>query len=378
MKSTQAMVNPIILSWARERAGFSVDDIAQKLHVRVQALVEWEQGTTLPTFKQAQRLAKATRVPFPYFYLAEPPVESFVLPDLRTIEGGKVKDPSPDLRAIVQQVLKRQEWYIGHLEENNNPPLPFVGKYQLDTPVKDVVLDIRQTLQVQRPIKGKWEQYFRDLIVGAEEARILVMRSGIVGSDTHRKLDIDEFRGFAIADALAPVIFINSADAPSARLFTLIHELAHLWLGSSGISDLNTSVHRKEEVFCNAVAGEFLVPTIEFESSWNYETSFDENLSRLASHFYVSTMVIARKALDCGLISRVIYREHYKEALSSFRAGGGGGGNYYTNTKAKNSTRFSNAVIYEALSGKILLRDAGKLLGVSPSNIRTYAKELAK
>src|SRR5699024_535018 len=106
--------------------------------------------------------------------------------------------------------------------------------------------------------RGTWEDYFRLLVQRIEQAGILVMRESYIHHHT-RPLSVQEFRGFAIADALAPVVFINQADAPAARLFTLIHELAHIWIGQTGVSDANPQTKRKEEIFCNAVAAEFLV-----------------------------------------------------------------------------------------------------------------------
>lgn len=203
------------------------------------------------------------------------------------------------------------------------------------------------------------------------------MRSGVVGNNTHRKLDVSEFRGFAISDPLAPVVFINSADVPAARLFTLIHELAHLWVGASGVSNVAPGNSRREETFCNAVAGEFLVPAEVFLPLWN--ASDEEVMVRvaeLAKRFHVSRMVVIRRALDLNLVDRATYSDFYLAALAAFRNQEGGGGNFYRTAGAKNSFRFSQAVVTEALSGRLLLREAGRLLGVQPSKIREFAGQL--
>jgi Zn-dependent peptidase ImmA (M78 family) len=219
--------------------------------------------------------------------------------------------------------------------------------------------------------------YFRALIEAAERAGVLVMRSGMVGNNTHRKLDVSEFRGFAISDPVVPVVFINSSDAPAARLFTLLHELAHIWLGSSGISNLAPGNSRREEVLCNAVAGEFLAPRELFLQLWAASPGeLHEKVIALARRFHVSRLVVLRRALDLNLIGRATYDEHYLAELAAFRAQEGGGGNFYRNAAAKNSLRFSQAVVTEALSGRLLLRDAGRLLGVQPSKIRELAQEI--
>lgn len=198
-------------------------------------------------------------------------------------------------------------------------------------------------------------------------------------SDTHRKLDVGEFRGFAISDLYAPVVFINSADAPSARLFTLLHELAHIWLGSSGISNVAPGNSRREETICNAVAGEFLAPTDLFASLWSgSDQNLSERVSDLAHRFHVSRLVVVRRALDLGFVSQSVYAAFYRAELDSFRAAEGGGGSFYRNAGAKNSTLFARAVIAEAFRGGLLMRDAGRLLGVQPSKIRDFANQLRK
>jgi len=213
------------------------------------------------------------------------------------------------------------------------------------------------------------------LIAAADAAGILVMRSGIVGSNTHRKLDVGEFRGFAVSDKFAPVVFINIADAPAARLFTLLHELAHIWIGSSGISSVAPSSHRQEEAYCNAVAGEFLVPETRFKALWRETDDWQALLPVLAAAFHVSRLVIARRACDLGYISKEAYTEFYLIELSTYRNKKTDGGNYYRTADGKNSKRFSRAVLSEALSGRLLLREAGKLLGIQPAKVRTYAEK---
>ncbi|XSG84586.1 MAG: ImmA/IrrE family metallo-endopeptidase [Methylohalobius sp. ZOD2] len=227
------------------------------------------------------------------------------------------------------------------------------------------------------PERGGWDDYFRRLIRRIEGVGILVMREGYIGHYT-RPLSVQEFRGFAIANPLAPVIFINQADAPSARLFTLIHELAHIWIGKSGISDASPDTHRKEEVFCNAVAAEFLVPEKEFLAHWREAENWRDNLLVMEAHFRVSSWVIARRAFTLGKISHHQYQTYVTELLEQFR-------NrerterpipYYRTLKGKVSETFSKVLVSEARRGRILLRDAGSLLNMKPYRIAKYAKEL--
>jgi Zn-dependent peptidase ImmA (M78 family)/DNA-binding XRE family transcriptional regulator len=366
----QARVTPKLLHWARERAQLSPFDLAKKLPVKPEQITAWENGEKLPTFKQAQKLALATHVPFGFLFLKQPPQEKLPIPDLRTIGSQALSEPSPELRDTVQDVLRKQTWYIDHLKQDGAQPLAFIGQFSSNSPVKDVVTDMRRVLGIEpHNIPKQWETYFRLLVSAAEQAGILVMRSGIVGNNTHRKLDVEEFRGFALIDPLAPAVFINSADAPSAHLFTLVHELAHLWIGQ---------VDGTEERFCNAVAGEFLAPETLFFQYWDKDADWQHNIDQLAGEFHISPLATARRAMDLGKITPDQYRALYKTLLENFQRQDGSGGSFYRNVQTKNSSRFSRAVVAETLGGRLLLRDAGKLLGISPDKIQKYANGLGK
>ena len=378
MATPQAHINPTMLRWARGRLGLDVHTAAKAAHVKAEQLERWEMGDGLPTFKQAQNVAHALHAPFGFFFLQQPPEEAPLLPDLRTVGGAQVEKPSVNLIETIQHTLQRQAWYADYQQEQGAQPLPFVGKFKVNANPHIVAADIRQVLGIDiEQGQRQWDVYQRDLIQAAEQAGILVMRSGIVGSNTRRKLDVSEFRGFAISHATAPVIFINAADAPAARLFTLLHELAHIWLGSSGISNAAHGNTRQEEVACNAIAGEFLTPADIFHQAWaNASPDLPVRLAELARRFHVSQLVVARRALDLGLINRETYNNFYLAELERFRQAESQGGSYYRNAGSKNSTRFAKAVIAEAFSGRLLLRDAGKLLGVQPANLRAFAEQL--
>ncbi|WP_055024854.1 ImmA/IrrE family metallo-endopeptidase [Shewanella sp. P1-14-1] len=373
--ATQAHVNPMLISWARNRSGLSETVLADKMKVKLEKVMDWEHGRAKPTFKQAQKLAKCTHTPFGYFFLPKPPIENFPIPDLRTVEGRELSQPSPELRDVITQVLTKQNWYKDYLISNEAEQVPYVGSLPIQTPIPKAAKAIRDAIGVPTPERGSWEEYYKALIEGAEAAGILVMRSGIVGNNTHRKLQVSEFRGFAICDPYAPVIFINSSDAPSARLFTFIHELAHIWLGSSGISNLERS-DAAEEKYCNSVAGEFLVPENQILKLWSKNESLITNLTILASQFHVSKVVIAKRAFDSGIISYEAYSDFYKSELDKFKNKDGGGGNFYRSAGAKNSVKLAQAVVTEARSGRLLLRDAGRVLGITPSSIGKFASTL--
>ncbi|KAA8700184.1 ImmA/IrrE family metallo-endopeptidase [Pseudomonas cannabina] len=376
--SQVAFVNPSILTWSRERAGLSAAQLARKLPVKPERVEEWEAGEAKPTFLQAQKWASVAHVPFGFLFLLHPPVEPLPLPDLRTVGNSAPLRPSLELLDTVKDAIRKQDWYLEYLYNHEQQPLAFVGRFDSRSPVKAVVNDIRQTLGVDpETSRLDYDKYSRALIDAAEMAGVLVMRSGIALGNTHRKLEVSEFRGFAISNPLAPVVFINSSDAPTARLFTLMHELAHIWIGSSGVSDASTLNGREEERFCNAVAGEFLVPEERFRSLWNSGVEWESNLAPLATRFHVSKLVIGRRALDLGFVTQEQYGAYYQRILKAFQDEKGGAGNYYRNATAKNSTRLSRAVLIEAMSGRMLLREAGNLLGVQPAKLRTLSETMA-
>lgn len=291
------------------------------------------------------------------------------MPDLRTVGGVSPSLPSLGLIDTIKDVLRKQDWYLEYLQDHEVLPLPFVGRFSTRSSVLEVVSDLRKVLRIgEADQQRNHDDYMRDLIGAAESVGILVMRSGVVLGNTHRKLDVSEFRGFAISDRLAPVVFINSADAPSARLFTLVHELAHIWIGSTGISDGSGQSDRDEEAFCNAVAGEFLVPQDAFRTIWDMDGAWTSNLAPLAARFRISKWVVARRARDFGFISNEQYGAYYQQELQDYRDTDGGGGSYYRTASTRNSVRLSRAVVAEAQSGRMLLREAGSCLAFSHPN----------
>lgn len=377
--SQAAYVNPSLLTWSRERAGLSTEQVAKKLPVKPDRVQEWEAGEAKPTFLQAQKWASVAHIPFGFLFLQQPPVEQLPLPDLRTVGGIAPQRPSLELLDTVRDAIRKQDWYLEYLQHHERQPLTFVGRFSSRSQVREVVDDIRRVLGVNPDMaRLDYDKYSRALIDAAESAGILVMRSGIALGNTHRKLEVSEFRGFAISNAYAPVVFINSSDAPTARLFTLLHELAHIWIGSSGVSDGNTADGRDEERFCNAVAGEFLAPEAQFRAQWNPDIHWEDNLAPLATRFHISKLAIGRRALHLGYISQAHYSAYYRMILKAFQDEKGGAGDYYRNTTAKNSPRLSKAVLTEAMSGRMLLREAGRLLGVQPAKLRTLASKITE
>ncbi|GAB2786857.1 XRE family transcriptional regulator [Halomonas shantousis] len=376
---SKANINIQMLTWARERSGIPMPEFARKCGVTIERLQAWEIGELPITFHQAMQFAEKAHVPFGYLFLTEPPEETLPIPDLRTLEGQGVTRPSAELLDLIKLMLQRQEWYRDYLKQHLAEPNPNVGRYSANHSVAEIVADMRAQLGVgDHPKRGKWDDYYRDLTQRIEALGILVMRQGDMGHYT-RPLRVEEFRGFAIVDDYAPIIFVNHGDALGARLFTLIHELCHIWIGQSGISDGNANTHRQQEVLCNAVAAEFLVPEQEFSSFWQHDLAhWQDNLPTLEAHFHVSTWALARRALTLNFISPAQYGRYIadQQALYKMRERSGAP-TYFQTKKSQISQRFSKAVVSEALSGQLMLREASALLGgVKPNKMERFAKEL--
>jgi Arc/MetJ-type ribon-helix-helix transcriptional regulator len=225
-----------MLQWAVARAGIALDDV----RLRFGRYDEWLTGTTQPTLKQLQDFARYTYAAIGYFFQDEPPELKLPIPDFRTLDGTRPDDPSPDLLDTVYVCQQRQEWYVSYARSVGGEALPFVGRLSIDDDIVDASEAIRSALKLDLSVRRAlptWEDALRQFIQLADDAGILVMVSGVVGSNNTRKLDTEEFRGFALSDPTAPLVFVNGADTKSAQMFTLAHELAHLWLGQSALSD---------------------------------------------------------------------------------------------------------------------------------------------
>ncbi|SHJ05303.1 ImmA/IrrE family metallo-endopeptidase [Halodesulfovibrio aestuarii] len=381
----EAHINHKMLNWAIQRASIDLEILSAQTKFKLDKLEQWEKGETKPTFNQAQTLAQKLRIPFGYLFLTTPPEMDPAVPDLRTIGSHVTTKLSLNLRELLMSLLMKQDWYRDYVQEHTGEPIKYIGRFNSNTPASVIANDITKTLELSiedRKIAKSWEAYFTLLIQKIESLGILVMRSGVVGSNNQKILDIDEFRGIALFDPYAPLIFINGRDAKAAQTFTLIHELVHLWIGQSGISDPAierpaTSHSKKTEQLCNEVAAEVLVPRNYLIAKWSKHLTVSDNAENLAPFFRVSSVVIARRAYSCQLIPWKAYSDYYAmQSVKWNNKKNSSGGNYYNTLPAKNSKTFTSAVISSARANNILLRDAGKLLNIKPAKIKKLATEM--
>ncbi len=360
-------VKPDLLRWAYERAGLSAEALAGAFP----RLKAWEIGEERPTLKQLERFAKATHAPIGFLFLPAPPEEQAPIPDFRTMANKDVPRPSPDLLETVYLCEQRQEWYRDSARYRGESALPFVGSLGLDTPVVEAAATIATALDFRvderRDLSG-WAAALRRFIDQAEEAGVLVMVSGVVGNSNKRKLDPNEFRGVALSDLVAPLVFINGADTKAAQIFTLAHELAHLWLGRSGISNagLQPSTTNAVERWCNEVAAELLVPLAALKANYDTRADVASEVARLARDFKVSKLVVLRRLYDARALNRSRFSEMFASEMNAHRSvKPDGGGNFYLTESVRVSKRFGRALIASALEGQTLYRDALRLLSLS-------------
>jgi Zn-dependent peptidase ImmA (M78 family)/transcriptional regulator with XRE-family HTH domain len=360
-------VKPDLLLWACERSGRGVDALARQQSFS--KLPAWISGEERPTLKQLERFAQATYTPFGFFFLPKPPEESVPIPDLRTVGNQYSGHPSPDLLDTMYICQQRQEWYRDFARSMGEKELPFVGSVSLDSDFTEVARNIRHALGFsleERREMPTWTEALRSFIQQADSFGIMVMVSGIVGSNTRRSLDPKEFRGFAISDPLAPLVFINGKDTKAAQMFTLAHELAHIWLGETALSDVGpiTMPSNKVEVWCNQVAAELLVPLSALQEAHDSFKSLREALDHLARWFKVSTLVILRRLHDAGKLTREeLWQAYNKEVDRLLAISKKAGGNFYLTLPARVSRRFAQALVISTLEGQTLHRDAFRLLG---------------
>ena len=380
MGMTRVPVKTAVLQWARERSGLSL----AKLSSKFPKMPEWESGKASPTLKQVEGLAKVTLTPLGYFFLPEPPEERLPIPLYRSAGGSTAIRPSPNLLEIVQTLQRRQAWMREYLIDQGQERLPFVARLQRGPDHVRLAASIRGALGLDVGWAKReltWTDALGALRGAAEKAGILVSISGIVGNNTSRKLDPSEFRGFVLIDEYAPMVFVNGADWKSAQMFTLAHELAHVWLGESAAFDLRDFQSSSEgvEKACNRVAAEFLVPEHELREHWPVLRRAGEPFQEAARHFKVSAIVVARRALDCELISRdafFAFLRAYEDDERRKASKKSSGGDFYATLTVHLGRRFAEAVVRAAQEGKLQYRNAYELTDTYGATFDRYAKEL--
>ncbi|MDZ4288010.1 MAG: XRE family transcriptional regulator [Prosthecobacter sp.] len=307
------------MRWARKRAGLTVEVLA----MRWRKYPQWESGEASPTPRQLEALAQRTHTPLGFFFIPWAPSDELEIADFRTPEGKRPVTPSMGLLETVHLCRLRQQWYHEQALLKRSKPLKFVGCMQPTDAVVNVAESIRTTvkLQPQGCADAEDAELALETMIGhVEAAGIMVMRGGGAAVVAAPGIEDPEFRGMALSDAHAPLIYLDARDAAAAQIFTLAHELAHLWLGISGISNPHDTLvadGRVIEAFCNRVAAEALVPLSAFRDAWDMNETLERECARLAEVFCVSTPIILRRAYDAGFLEGDTFHAVYQKAAES-------------------------------------------------------------
>lgn len=367
-----------LLTWAIRRAGFVVEDFKGK-HPKVGA---WLAGDRQPTLKQLEQFSKQVHVPFGYLLLDTPPEEEQIIPFFRTGHREPVYDVPLAVRDTVAQLQLRQEWLVEYLKNQGQEALPFVGRFPDGAPVNVFAEDMRNELQLASGWAKElpsWQLALRHLIGRVEEAGIVVTINGVVGNNTRRPILVEDCRGFVLIDPIAPFLFLNNRDAKSAQMFTLAHELAHVWIGESvgfNLKQLLPADHPIEKL-CNEVAAEFLVAGDELRQAWRE----NHNPEQLARQFKVSPIVVARRALELQLWDKPQFFEFYNRYLTQRKEkkeSSAGGGNFYNTAPYRISPRFLGYVDTALREGRVSYTDAYRLTNLKRGTYETLVEQKLK
>ena len=367
-------INSELINWAIIRAGYKLD----KFYFDNPKIENWVAGTKYPTLKQLENFTHKVHVPFGYMFLNEPPKEEIPIPFFRT-GNARIEKVSLNVYHTIQTLQERQNWLTNYLEESDYNDLDFIGKFDVNSDYKDVVSDIRNTLNLPPNWASKhnnWEQALDFFTLQIEDLGIIVTFNGVVGNNTRRKIDVEECRGFVLVNPKAPFLFVNSADAKAAQMFTIIHEIAHIWLGESAGFNNKQMIPANDPVekLCDKIAAEFLVPEYILEDKWK-DTKSIRTLSRI---FKVSPIVIARRLLDLNLFTKEQFFSFYNSYMDNFHSkkeSKGSGGDFYATAKKRISLRFASFVNNAVKENNLLYRDAYRLTSLKGNTYDKFINE---
>jgi Zn-dependent peptidase ImmA (M78 family) len=386
-------VNHEILEWARETAGLTLEEAVAKLELHqargvsgADRLAALESGDDEPTRSLLTRMAKHYRRPLLTFYMSAPPRKGDRGQDFRTLPDDYSDTDEALLDALIRDVRARQSMVRALLEDDEDTePLAFVGSLRMSQGIPAVISSIRETIRIDRAelrAKSSPDEAFALLRDRVEAVGIFVLLIGNLGS-YHTTIDLEVFRGFAIADDIAPFVVINDQDAHSAWSFTLLHELVHIWLGQTGISGWRAEI--SIEKFCNDAASEFLLPGSELEqldidNRTNPETA-QSRISEFAMNRNLSASMVAYKLYRIGTINfenwnrlrenfRKMWITQRNEQRKRAREEESHGPTYYPVRRHRIGKALLELVGSMMRAGALTTSKAAMVLGVKPKNVQ--------
>lgn len=384
-------VNPDVLVWARESAGLNLQEAAKKLNFKdtkaatgAEKLKRFEDGS-VPSASLLRKMSKQYRKPLVTFYLQERPAQTDSGEDFRTLREAV----PPQQDALVETLLGKIKARQGLLkeamiDEDEAVALEFVGKASLEDDPNELADRVKQFLKLDlQAFRGKANinEAFKYLRALVEDTGVYVLLAGNLGSH-HSNIDAEIFRGFVLSDEVAPFIVINDQDAKSAWSFTLLHELIHIWLGRTGLSD-QTSDNYVEQ-FCDKVTSQILLPEEEFATfipTGDTVERLIEEISEYAQIAKLSRKLIAYRLHSRGVISNRIYMvasrmfyQEWQESKKAAKSTSGSGPNYYIVRKHRLGKALFEITKRLSQSGALSPSKAGILLDVSSINAMKLLK----
>lgn len=371
-------IKPQVLRWAAQRTGLSPDDLSKKTNLH--HLQAWLAGEKEPTMRQAEALAAAARIPFGYLLLDEPTEDPVSLPDFRTLNSQQISQISPDLRDVIDDSSRRLSWYTEYASEVGIEAPELLGSAKISETPEQAAQTATTVLDWSAGTRKGGREMVAILAESIENAGVLVMRNSIVGNNAHRPLSVEEFRGFTLVEDSFSLIFVNTADAKTAQLFSLAHELGHVAIGKPGISGSEEDGHQVER-WCNLFAAEFLLPKAQMLNHFSDDQDHSFFIEEQSRTYGVSREAIIWRLVDLGKIGRS-EAETLVSSLPPFRnIKRNGGGDFRYTTRTRLGRRFLEAVTEAAVSGDLSQRDAARFLGVRKSkafrNLVDFTLEVA-
>jgi Zn-dependent peptidase ImmA (M78 family) len=381
VSSIKVELAPSVLDWIDNVASF--DGVDNRL---ISHFYKWKNREAQPTYAQIETLSNKIHIPLGYFFLKTPPHENLPIFEFRTVNSTAAPKPSRDLIDTYYQMAAIQNWMRDYLLDQGNGRLSFIGSCKTEKKPEGIAASIRNIIGIaedwysqSQDIKASFDK-LRELF---ERSGILILQNGVVGQNNYRKLRVEEFRAFTLIDEYVPLIFINNNDSPGGKLFSLLHEAVHIWLGLHSFfnedSSLSFSINPME-ILCNAVAAELLVPNIFFIDEWNntHNPSVNNKITYVARHFKCGVITIARRALDNNYINKPQYETFVSDIITKTRNSNKnrGGGDYYNTAISRYGRRLILALDNSVKEGKTPYTEAFRLTGTNRATFANLVSEI--
>ncbi|MBU1487464.1 ImmA/IrrE family metallo-endopeptidase, partial [bacterium] len=369
-------VNPDVLRWARETAGFSIKDVVTRINrkrVTAGTIAAWERGAESPTYPQLERLAyEIYKRPLALFFFPEPPQEESPKQSFRTLPEYEISRIPPRLRYLIRQA-KVMQIDLAELNDKVNPASRQILqdlRFNPDVAVDEMTVKVRKYLNIELNRQKSWkstDEAFKTWRNALEEHGVFVFKEAFKE---------DAFSGFCLYDEQFPIIYVNNSKSDTRQIFTLFHELAHLLLGTGGIDtrldeyiNLLTGDDRKIEILCNRFAGGFLVPDDDFGRIISGIRIEEKSIQYLAMQYHVSHEVILRKLLDRGIIDQSFYKKQVEQWAKGAPTKSGSGGNYYARKGVYLGEYFLGMAFSRYYQNRISIDQLANYLGVKVKNV---------